>query len=195
MNTQSKVLIILLLLPFFLFLSMNTETNTEEESHSSPLVGYLGKVLNFLVLFGGLGFFLRKPLKSFLERRGQDIDSTIKEAKKEQEETEKKYKHSLDRLQKLKEELEEIRKTAEEEGQKRKETIIKTAEKEAERIKDFSRQEIELFYQTKIRELKAYTAELATELAKTNIKAKMTQERQSLLIDLSIDKLEDFHGK
>ena len=191
MNMKSKVLIIFLLLPFFLFFS----TNTEEESRTSPLVGYLGKVLNFLVLFGGLGFLLRKPLKSFLDKRGQDIDTTIKEAKKEQEETKKKYKHSLDRLQRLKEELEEIRRSAEEEGMKRKEAIIKTAEKEAERIKDYSRQEIEMFTQTKIRELKAYTAKLATELAKTNIKAKMTPERQALLIDLSIDKLEAFHGK
>ncbi len=152
-------------------------------------------MLNFLVLFGGLGFLLRKPLLSFLERRGQDINTTIKEAKKEREETEKKYKHVLGRLQKLKEELEEIRKGAEEEGQNRKESILQTAEKEAERIKNFARQEIEMFYQTKVRELKAQTAELATELAKANIRAKMTPERQSLLIDLSIDKLEDFYDK
>ncbi len=190
MKTQNKVLIILLLLPFFLFFSPE-----EEESHTSPLVGYLGKVLNFLVLFGGLGFLLRKPLKSFLERRGQDINTTIKEAKKEREETEKKYKHALDRLQKLKEELEEIRKDAEEEGQKRKDSILQMAEKEAGRIKNFARQEIEMFYQTKVRELKAQTVELATRLAKTNIKAKMTPERQSLLIDSSIDKLEDFYDK
>ena len=190
MNKENKVLVILLLVPFFLFLSPE-----EEESHASPLVGYLGKVLNFLVLFGGLGFLLRKPLRNFLERRGQDIDTTIKEAKKEQEETEKKYKHALDRLQKLQEELEEIRKAAQEEGQKKKEYILQTAEKEAEKIKDFTRQEIEMFTKTKVRELKAHTAELATELAESNIKAKMTPERQSLLIDLSIDKLEDFYGK
>ena len=190
MKTQNKVLFILLLLPFFLFLS--TE---KEESHASPLVGYLGKVLNFLVLFGGLGFLLRKPLLSFLERRGQEIDSTIKEAEKEREETGKKYKHVQGRLQKLKRELEEIRKDAEEEGKKRKESILQEAEKEAERIKNFTRQEIEMFYQTKVHELKAQTAELATGLAMMNIKAKMTPKSQSLLIDLSIDKLEDFCDK
>lgn len=189
METRSKALIILLLLPFFLFFS------PEEEAHASSLVGYLGKVLNFLVLFGGLGFLLRKPLKNFLERRGQEIGTTIKEAKKEREDTEKKYKNVLDRLQKLKAELSKIREGAEEEGQKRKESILQTAEKEAGRIKGFARQELEMFYQTKVRELKAQTAELATELAKTNIKAKMTPERQSLLIDSSIDKLEDFYGK
>ena len=190
MKTQNKVLFILLLLPFSLFFSP-----VEEESHASPLVGYLGKVLNFLVLFGGLGFLLRKPLLSFLERRRQYIDTTIKKVKKERLETEKRYKDSLDRLQKLQEELEEIRKAAEEEGQKRKESILQTAEKESEKIKNFACQEIELFYQTKVRELKAHTAELAAELAKANIKAKMTPERQSLFIDLSIDKLEDFYDK
>ena len=190
MKTHNKVFIILLLLPFFLFFS-----SEEEASHGSSLVGYLGKVLNFLVLFGGLGFFLRKPLKNFLERRGQEIDSTIKEAKKERAENEKNYKHALVRLQKLQKELEEIRKDAEEEGQKRKKFILQSAEKEAERIKNFARQEIEMFCLSKVRALKVYTAELATELAETNIKAKMTPERQSLLIDLSIDKLEDFYDK
>ena len=190
MKTHNKVFIILLLLPFFLFFS-----SEEEASHGSSLVGYLGKVLNFLVLFGGLGFFLRKPLKNFLERRGQEIDSTIKEAKKERAENEKNYKHALVRLQKLQKELEEIRKDAEEEGQKRKEFIFQSAEKEAERIKDFSRQEIEMFTLTKVRALKVYTAELATGLAETNIRAKMTPEKQSLLVDLSIDKLEDFYDK
>ena len=190
MNTENKVLFILLLLPFFLFFSA-----VEEESHVSPLVGYLGKGLNFLVLFGGLGFFLRKPLLSFLERRRQDIDTTIKEVKVERLETEKKYRDSLDRLEKLQKELEEIRKAAEEEGQKRKESILQTAENESERIKNFARQEIELFTQTKVRELKAHTAELAAGLARANIKAKMTPERQSLFIDLSIDKLEDIYDK
>ncbi len=189
MNKQNKVLIILLLLPFFLFLS------PEEESHASPLIGYLAKIFNFLVLFGGLGFMLRKPLKNFLESRGQEIDTSIKEAKKERKETEKKYKNVLDRLQKVKAELESIREGAEEEGRKRKDSILQTAEKEAGRIKDFARQEIEMFYLTKVRELKAQTAELATELARTNIEAKMTPERQSLLIDSSIDKLEDFYDK
>ncbi len=88
MNKQNKVLIILLLLPFFLFLS------PEEESHASPLIGYLAKIFNFLVLFGGLGFMLRKPIKNFLESRGQEIDTSIKEAKKERKESEKNTKTS-----------------------------------------------------------------------------------------------------
>jgi len=187
MNKGNKILLLLILLPLFLFFSLE-----EEQSHASPLVGYLGKVLNFLVLFGGLGYLLRKPVKDFLERYGQEIDSTIKEVKKEREENEKNYKHARDRLQKLKKELEEIRKNAEEEGQKRKESILQAAENEAERIKTFARQEIEIFTQTKVHELKAQAAELATEIAKTNIEEKMTPEKQSFLIDLSIEKLGKF---
>jgi len=190
MKTQNKVLLILLLLPFFLFLSPE-----EEESHVSPLIGYLGKVLNFLILFGGLAYLLRKPLLSFLERRGQEIDATIKEVKQERLETEERHKDALDRLQKLKGELEEIRKDAEKEGQIRKESILQAAETETERIKNFARQEIEMYFQTKVRELKVQTAELATELAKTNIEEKMTPEKQALLIDLSIEKLEEFYDK
>ena len=190
MKTQKRGLIILFLLPFFLFFSPD-----EEESHGSSLVGYLGKILNFLVLFGGLGYLLRKPLLNFLERRGLDIDTSIKDAEQEQAETEKKYKQAVARLQELKKELEIIRRDAEEEGQKRKLSILDSAERETERIKNFTRQEIEMFYQTKISELKAYTADLSTGLAESNIKAKMTPEKQSVLIDLAIDKLEGFYDK
>lgn len=190
MNANKHILVILLVLPLFLFLS-----SEEEESHSSSIMGYVGKVINFLVLFGGLAFLLRKPLKKFLDRRGQEIGTSIKEAKEERKENEKRFKEILGRLQRLEKEIVKIREHAEEEGRKRKESVFQAAEREADRIKHFAHQEIDMFYQAKIRELRLRTAEMATALAKKSIEERMTPEKQALLVDQSISKLEDLYEK
>ena len=187
---KRKVLVILAVLPFFLFLSPS-----EEESHSPSILGYVGKVVNFLVLFGGLIFLLRKPLREFLEKKAEGIRTAMKEAEEERKETADRLSQTLTRLQELGKEMEEIRRQAEEDGRKRKESIINAAHEEAERIKHFACQEIDLYSKTKIRELRAMTAEWATSLAKARLEEKMTPERQNSLIDSSIDKLEDLYEK
>ena len=70
---------------------------------------------------------------------------------------------------------------------------FQATEQEAEKIKQFARQEIEMFHKAKVRELRVRTAELATALAKASLEEKMTPERQVLLIDQSIAKIEDLY--
>lgn len=187
---SKHILVVLLVLPLFLYFSP-----AEEESHSSSLLDYLGKVFNFVVLFGGLIYLLRKPLRSYLETRASNIQTSMKEVEEERVETENRLDQILERLKKLEEEIDGIRNEAEEEGQKRKESIIKAAQEEAEKIKHFAHQEIDAFSRAKVRELKARTAELATSMASANLKEKMTEERQSQMIDSSIAKLEDLYEK
>ncbi|MGD2294876.1 MAG: ATP synthase F0 subunit B [Candidatus Aminicenantes bacterium] len=187
---KKNPLVVLLVLPLFFFFSLE-----EEEPHGTPVLDYVGKVINFLILFGGLGYLLRKPLRRFLEQREQDIDSTMKEAERERQEAEERSGQALDRLQRLEKEIEEIRKDAEEEGRRRKEKVVQAAEKEAERIKHFTNQEISMYYSAKVTELKATAAEQATALAKKNLEKRMTPEKQDYLIDLSIAKLEDLYER
>ena len=83
-----------------------------------------------------------------------------------------------------------MNKEAKEEGYKRREQIFQTAQQEAERIRLFTRQEIEMLKKARIRELKEYTAEQTTALAQETIQNKLTNETQSFLIDKSIKKIE-----
>jgi F-type H+-transporting ATPase subunit b len=190
MKDKRRALVILLVLPLLLGLAVE-----EKEAHSSSVMGYVGKVVNFLVLFGGLYFLLRKPLGEFLERRAREIDSAIREAKKDRQEMEEQVLLSSERLSKLEEEIQKIRTDAQEQGIKRKEQVLQAAEKEASKIREWNRQEIDMFYQAKIRELKTQAAEWATALARRNIEEKMTPEKQILILELSIDKLEDIYEK
>jgi len=184
---RKKILLMLLLLPFLVFMA------SAEEEHSSGLVDFLGKTVNFILLFGGLTYLLYKPIRSFLEKRRRDIQSSLKEAEDSRAEAERRLKEIEARLAGLQEEIERIKEEGKAEGRRAKERTLQLAQKEAERIKNFATQEIDSIIRSGIRELKEYTAELATALAEEQIKRKMSPEVQAALIDKSIERLDKLY--
>lgn len=186
---RKKILLVLLLLPFFVFMS------PEEEEHPSGLLDFLGKTVNFIILFGGLTYLLYKPIRSFLEKRAQDIQSSLKEAEDSRKDAEQKLKEIETRLAGLEKEIEKVMKEAESEGQRGKEETLRMAKKETEKIKYFAKQEIDAIIRSRIRELREYSAVLATSLAEERIKRKMSPELQSQLINKSIERLDKLDEK
>ncbi|MBC8358158.1 MAG: F0F1 ATP synthase subunit B [Candidatus Aminicenantes bacterium] len=186
---KRRMLFILLLLPFFIFMS------SVEEGHSSGFIDFLGKAVNFIILFGGLTYILFKPIRNFLEKRSKDIENSLKDAEESKEETEQKVKEVKDRLSSLENETTKIMKESELEGHKEKEKIIQLAQKEAEKIKYFAKQEIEMLIQAGIQDLKEYTAELASAIAEERIRKRMSPEGQSILINKAIKKLDKLYER
>lgn len=186
---RKKILFILLVLPFFVFMS------TEEVDHASGFTDFLGKTVNFVILFGGLTYLLYKPIRHFLEKRGQDIKLSLREAEESKKEAERKLKEIESRLSGLEKEIDKIMKEAEREGRKERDKTLQLAQKETERIKYFAQQEIDAVIRAGIRGLREYTAVLATALAEERIKKKLSPEFQSLMIDRSIERLGELDEK
>jgi len=186
---RDKTLLILLLLPFFVFMV------SADEEHSSKFMDFFGKAINFIILFGGLAYFLFKPIRNFLEKRSRDIERGLREVEDSKREAELKLQEAKVRLATLGDEIEKLKKEAGIEGRKEKERVIQLAQQEVERIKYFAKQEIEMLIRGGIQDLKEYTAELATELAEERIKKRMSPEDQYLLIDKSIVKLDKLYEK
>ncbi len=187
MTERQKILVVLFLLPFFIFMA------SAEEEHKSGFIDFLGKAINFVVLFGGLAYLLRKPLGSLLEKRSQDIQRTLKETEASRKEAEQKLQEVKAHLAGLGEEIEKMRKEAAVEGQRERERTLQLAQKEAEKIKYFTGQEIEMLTRAGIQELKEFTAELAASLAEERIRKKMTLEDHTQLIDKSIERLSELY--
>lgn len=188
-TSRRKIFLVLLLLPFFISMV------SADEEHSSNFRDFIGKAVNFIVLFGGLAYFLYKPIRNFLQKRSQEIEQGLKEAADAQREAELKLREANARLATLEDEIEKLKKEAEIEGRKEREKVIQLAQQEAERIKYFAKQEIEMLMRAGIQDLKQYTAELASALAEERIKKKMSPEDQSFLIDKSIEKLDELYEK
>lgn len=189
MKERQKILIVLLLVPLFVFMA------AAEKAHSANFVDFLGKAINFIILFGGLTYFLFKPVRNFLEKRRHDIEHLLEETEDSKREAEQKLEEAKSRLTGLEEEIARIKEEAEREGRREKEKIIQLAEKEAERIKSYTRQEIEMLFQAEIQHLREYIAELTAALAEEMIKKKLSPEDQSLLINKSIERLDRIYEK
>ncbi len=161
----------------------------EETSGRSASADFLGKVVNFVILFGALGYILRKPLKKFLDDRVAKTRSNLKTAEDDALEARSKLKSIEERALALGPEIEALRERAEADGLAEKARILKAAEAEAARLKGFSEQEIEALVRAGIRELKEYAGDKAISLALERVRDRLTPESQSRLVDASIDKL------
>jgi F-type H+-transporting ATPase subunit b len=189
MTARHRIVLILIVIPFFLFLS------SEEEHHAANPMEFVGKVVNFLILFGGLAYLLYKPVKKFLVERALSIDRSIKEAKDSRSEAERTLEESRKRLTELSREISQMDEDALLVGKRERERIITLAQEDAARIKDQAQLEIDMLSREGVKELKEYAVSLAAEQALARIQKRITDDDHAQLIDKSIERLENLHEK
>ncbi len=159
----------------------------------SATMDFLGKAVNFLILFGGLTIALWKPVKAMLAKRTKDVRDGIFQAGSGRAEAEASALESKAKLAGLAAEVERLKAQAGEDAKKEAERIAQAAAAEAERLKKLTRQELDEQMRRSLGELKSYAADRATVLARERIRAQLTPSRQSALIDRSIDRLSKLH--
>ncbi len=189
MTSRYRIALILVALPFMLFMS------SEEDHHAANPMDFVGKVVNFLVLFGGLSFLLYKPAKKFLEERTVSIDRSIKEAKDSRSEAELTLEESRRRLTELSREISKMDEEALVVGEREKDQILIEAQEDAGRIKEQAQLEIDMLSRSGVKELKEYAIALAAEQALARIQKKIADQIHTDLIDKSIERLEKLHEK
>ncbi len=163
--------------------------------HPSAAMDFLGKVINFLVLFGGLAFVARKPIKAMLAKRAADVGDSLHQAETGRTEAETRAGQSRAKAAGLEEDMRALKAEAEAESRREAERISLAARAEAERLKKLTRQELDEQVRRSVGELKAYAAARATDLARERIRKRLTPEIQADLIDKSIDRLSQVHEK
>jgi F-type H+-transporting ATPase subunit b len=167
--------------------------SAEEGGHVSATMDFLGKVVNFLILFGGLTFVMRKPVKAMLAKRTVEVGETIRRAEAARAGSESQAAAARAKLAGLDHEVLSLKAAAAEEGRRETERIAQAARDEAERLKKFTRQELDEQVRRGVRELKVYAAARATDLARDRIRGRLTPETQAALIEKSIDRLSRLH--
>ena len=171
----------------------STEAGEHGEEHGDS--GLLAKLINFLVLFGGLGVLLRKPIANYLKDRGEGIQKDLDDAVSSRKSSESELTKMNARLNEIAQEVEGIKKEAEKRGKEEKSHILAAAEADGKRLKAQTKQDIELLSQFGARELKIFAVEKASEKARERIKSRIKPENQPALIDKSIERLETLYEK
>jgi F-type H+-transporting ATPase subunit b len=137
---------------------------------------------NFVILFGILGYLLRKPMGRFFSERGREILEGIARGRRAGEDAAARLRHIEARLAGLEAEIARLREAAGTEAQADHHRLRAWAQSEAEKIRAMAEQEIASSARQAHSQIKKYAAVLAVELAEQRIRARLTPERQDALL-------------
>jgi F-type H+-transporting ATPase subunit b len=141
------------------------------------------RVMNFAVLVAVLIIVLRKPLKSGLGARVEQIKSELEELEAKREEAKRAYALMEQRLADAAGEREKVLAEFRAMGEKEKAAIIAGAEATAQRIKEQANFTIEQETAAAKADLRREVAEMSAALAEDLLKEKINPEDQTRLVD------------
>lgn len=141
------------------------------------------KIANFVLLAGGLGYLIGKSGGPFFRNRGQEIRRGIAEATRMKEEAEARAAEVERRMAGLEAEIEALRANAGAEMRAEAERVHQETAAQIARVQSHAEQEIASAAKAARQQLKAYSAELAVELAERKIRARLTPPIDESLVD------------
>jgi F-type H+-transporting ATPase subunit b len=142
--------------------------NEEAEAHGAhgehggwDTGAILASVVNFIVLLGLFSYLFKDSLNKFLKERKATVERELNEAARLKAEAEAKHKEYSERLAKLDQELEQIKKDMIAAGVKERDRIVAEAEQKAARM----RREAEFIVEQQVKQLRTDLAREAAEAA------------------------------
>ena len=145
-------------------------------------IGWVFRWIQFIVVFGGVGYLLAKKAPAYFRRRAETIVASITESTKLKEEAERELRDAEEKLRRLDQELAEMRKAAQREAAAEAERIRQATQDEAKKIERAAQAEIEAAERAARMELKALAARLAVERAEALIRKQMTPQTEAALL-------------
>lgn len=137
---------------------------------------------NFALLAGGLGFLIYKNAGPFFRGRTEEIRRGIEAAAKMKAEADARYAEMEQRLANLDVEIASLRRHACDETAAEAARLRQEIEREMMKIQEQAQRDIESAAKTARQELRAYSAELAVDLARQRIRERITPQDQDALV-------------
>ena len=172
-----------------IFVSIIFASSGGGEEGGSLVKEYAYKIINFVLIFGIIIYFARKPIKNMLKQRAEMIEKTLKEAQEAKELAQKALQEAQTRLQTKDKEIQEIISVSKQAGEQERQRLIEDSERLKERI--FEQAKVNIEYELKGAKdaIKAEAVEIAMELAEKKIKEKLTKEGQEKLLQEALTKI------
>jgi F-type H+-transporting ATPase subunit b len=141
------------------------------------------KWANFVILLGVAGYFLNKSLPTFFKSRSGEIQKDITEAQATKQAAEKRAAEMDARLNALGAEIERFKAQAKIEMEQESARIRQETAHQIEKLQRQAEQEIESAGNLATRELGAYAAKLALDLAEQRIRTRLDATTEAGLVD------------
>jgi len=153
------------------------------------LKDFLYRCLNFALLAGLLGYFLRKPLGDALAARRQAVATSLEESRQAREEAEARAERLARQLEAGGREIEALRRQMEEETVKERAQLLEQARQTAAAIREEALRHATRQIERARRRLQAEAATLAIQLAERQLADGLTADDQRRLVDDTLRQL------
>jgi F0F1-type ATP synthase membrane subunit b/b' len=157
------------------------------EHHGFDWVGFLGKLFNATLLFGGLIFFLRKPIIEMLTQKSLDVKNEIHQKEEQVKSTSSQLDEICKRLDKIEEEVSGMKAAAKSSGEQEQIRIEELGKKEAQRIVELTETEIATKIENSVRNLKSRIADLTIDHFKKDIESQLDKKAHEKIIEKNIE--------
>jgi F-type H+-transporting ATPase subunit b len=155
-----------------------TGNKAGEESGSDEI----WRVVNFVIMAGGVGYLIVKNAGPFFAGRSKKIREEIVQGEDARQEAERRAAEVDSRLANLEVDLAGLRAESQKEAEREVERMRQRTAAEMARVRAQAEQEIDAAGKTARGELKRYAAELAIGLAERKIRTRMNAETQDGLV-------------
>lgn len=169
--------------------SQESQPATKEEK-SEPPHELLYKTINFIILVGGLGYVLRKPVAEFFSSRSASIRKSLDEGRKALEISEAQLQAVEAKLQGLEAEIAAFKASAAREMEAERQHMQQAISEEAARILESARAQTETAVRGARLELKSFAAERAVARAEELIRARLDDSGHKRLVTQFVASLE-----
>ncbi len=147
------------------------------------------KVINFLLLAGGLTYLLRKPLSEFFTQRSASIRKSLDEGRKALEASQAQLSVVEEKLRRLGEEIETFKASARREMELEGERLREAAAEESKKILESARVQVETAIKAAKLELKTSAAQDALKLAEQIIRERLDDSARRRLVSRFLGQL------
>lgn len=159
-----------------------TASATAGEEGGEPKHEAIFKWINFVILAGGLGYVLRKPLRECFTQRSASIRKSLEEGRKALEASQAQHQAAEEKLQHFEQEMAAFRAAALREMDAERERLRQATAREMEKMLASVQTQMETATKQARVELKLYAAEQAVEMAQTMIGQRLDEAGQQRLV-------------
>jgi F-type H+-transporting ATPase subunit b len=166
----------------------------KEENAESPHE-LLFKTINFVILVGGLGYVLRKPLAEYFTSRSASIQKSLDEGRKALETSQAQLKAVEEKLRGLEAEIAAFKASAVLEMQAERQRIQQGSVEEGARILESARAQTNVAVRAAKLDLKRYAAQKSVTLAEDLIRARLDDSSRKRLVTQFVATIESKERK
>jgi F-type H+-transporting ATPase subunit b len=162
----------------------------EAEEGNAETKELIFKTINFIILAGGLGYLLRKPLAEFFTGRSSQIHQKLDEGRKALEASQARMTAIEEKLKHLGEEIAAFKASATREAEAERQNLRAAAAVEAEKILESARARMETSVRAARLDLKYFAAEEALKQAETLIQGRLDEPARRQLVSQFMARLD-----